>query len=572
MRKVGGATCRRIAAMPPLAPDPNAARAWALALTAIPSVTGTTDEAAFSRHFADMLRASSALAGAAAEVWTIPVPGGRFPRACVAVLVRGCGADTVMLSGHFDTVHTEDYGDLQPLALDPEALRPALLARLAEPKTAAEQQARDDLAAGFLPGRGLLDMKAGLAAGLAVLEAIAGDPQRAGNLLFLAVPDEEANSAGARAAAPALHDIAASRGLAIRAAINLDAMCDPGDGSAGRRIALRAMGKLLPSALVVGRAAHAADSIAGLSAGALAGAMAAAMEWAPELVERTGGEVAAGPTLLGMRDTKAGYDVTMPEAVWMFWNVACHRQGPAQVMAAVRAIAGRATQTAMAELAARRQAALGGSAAALPDVPIMTFSALRAAVLARRPETACVLDALAVELAAAKLDLPEQCRRLTEQVWALSGCSGPAVVLGFASLPYLPAALGNDSASIRLAAAARQAVAVVGARHGVPIGTCAWFPGISDMSFFGQADTAVIPAIARDTPCWGAGLPWPNGQALSNIPIVNAGPWGRDYHTRLERVDAAYAFTVLPELVAEIVARVLDGDGAPENQRTSAPA
>jgi arginine utilization protein RocB len=37
-------------------------------------------------------------------------------------------------------------------------------------------------------------------------------------------------------------------------------------------------------------------------------------------------------------------------------------------------------------------------------------------------------------------------------------------------------------------------------------------------------------------------------------------------------VDAAYAFTVLPELVAEIVARVLDGDGAPENQRTSAPA
>ncbi len=153
------------------------------------------------------------------------------------------------------------------------------------------------------------------------------------------MPDEEANSAGARAAALALPDIAAERGLAICAAINLDAMCDPGDGSGGRRIALGSVGKLLPSALVVGRAAHAADSFTGLSAGALAGAIAAAMEWAPELVERTGGEVTAGPALLGMRDTKAGYDVTMPKAVWMFWNVACQRQGPARCWRKCRAIA-----------------------------------------------------------------------------------------------------------------------------------------------------------------------------------------------------------------------------------------
>ena len=138
--------------MSPLAPDPNATRAWALALTAIPSVTGTADEAAFSPRFADMLRASPALAGAAAEVWTLLVPGGRFPRACVAVLVRGCGADTVMLTGHFDTVHTEDYGDLRPLALDPEALRPALLARLAEPKLPGSSRRATTSPLGSCPG------------------------------------------------------------------------------------------------------------------------------------------------------------------------------------------------------------------------------------------------------------------------------------------------------------------------------------------------------------------------------------------------------------------------------------
>lgn len=157
-------------------------------------------------------------------------------------------------------------------------------------------------------------MKAGLAAGLAAMEDAAADPDQAGNLLFLAVPDEEVNSAGARAAAAALVELGRERGLDIVAAINLDALVDDGDGSAGRAVALGTIGKLLPSALVVGRATHASDAFRGVGACALAGALAAEVEWAPELLERTGGETAAGVTLLGMKDTKQGYNVTTPSA------------------------------------------------------------------------------------------------------------------------------------------------------------------------------------------------------------------------------------------------------------------
>ena len=56
----------------------------------------------------------------------------------------------------------------------------------------------------FLPGRGLLDMKSGIAAGIAVVEAFAADPARRGNLLFAATPDEEDRSVGMRAAAELL--------------------------------------------------------------------------------------------------------------------------------------------------------------------------------------------------------------------------------------------------------------------------------------------------------------------------------------------------------------------------------
>jgi hypothetical protein len=70
---------------------------------------------------------------------------------------RAIGADTVVLTGHFDTVHIEAYGDLRPLALDPERPAPALLAHLADAADASGSLARADLASGrFLPGRGRL--------------------------------------------------------------------------------------------------------------------------------------------------------------------------------------------------------------------------------------------------------------------------------------------------------------------------------------------------------------------------------------------------------------------------------
>ena len=47
------------------------------------------------------------------------------------MLVRGSGADTVVLTGHYDTVTVADYGDLQALATRPDALGLALAERLA---------------------------------------------------------------------------------------------------------------------------------------------------------------------------------------------------------------------------------------------------------------------------------------------------------------------------------------------------------------------------------------------------------------------------------------------------------
>lgn len=528
---------------------------WARTLTAIPSVTGTRDEADFADRLAALLEDSPAFAGPGGRVWTLDVPGGAYPRRCVLGLVRGGGPRTVVLTGHFDVVETGCYGPLEPLALDPDRLGPALVARIGEePFEARAAQAAKDLAGGdFLAGRGLLDMKAGLAAGLAVIETLATGTFD-GSLLFIAVPDEEGNSAGARHISQALAGVAAQHGLAIEAVINLDATVDDGDGAEGRAVALGSVGKLLPSALVVGRAAHASDSFRGIGAAAIAGALAAAMEWAPELTERSGDELGAGPTLLGMKDSKTAYDVTTPASVWMYWNVMTHRRAPAEVLDAVEAAAAESAGTLMQRLAER--AAVSGATVSLAPVAVVRYAALLAEVL-QRPGAQAALDALSGELAGSALSLPDQCRRMTEKAWELSGRSGPAIVLGFASIPYLPVELRDDDGARRLDAAVRAAMERTAAASGTSLRTIRYFPGISDVSFFGQAEDGQVPAIAGNTPMWRSILAGAERFGAAGIPSINAGPWGRDYHTRLERMHAGYGFRVLPALLLGIVGNLL---------------
>ena len=173
------------------------AREIALELTSWPSVTGTPGEAAFARRLEEYLRLKWL-----DESIMFSVDAVSNQRGNLAVLKRGRSAQTIVLTGHFDTVPYDDYGALADLALDPETLTRSIINRLRQ-SDENSHALRDFESGDFLAGRGLLDMKAGLAAGLAAMEAYSGDA----SILFLAVCDEEETSAGARAAAPMLKNM-----------------------------------------------------------------------------------------------------------------------------------------------------------------------------------------------------------------------------------------------------------------------------------------------------------------------------------------------------------------------------
>ena len=173
------------------------------------------------------------------------------------------------------------------------------------------------------------------------------------------------------------------------------------------------------------------------------------------------------------------------------------------------------------------------------DIPVMSYAELAARVA---PDE---IKAKADELAAlTALDLPERNKLLTAHVWAKSGLSGPAVVMGFGSIPYPAVSLSDAGLEDAIMAAVKP--------HG--LSSVRYFPGISDMSFFGES-SGDLSAAAENTPIWGSSFTMPES---AGFPCINIGPWGRDYHHWLERLHAPYAFETLPRVLLSVIEAVIN--------------
>jgi arginine utilization protein RocB len=545
-------------------------RTLTLQLVRWSSITDTDSETAFAHKLHTLIAQHPYFRLHPEQVWIERTQHDRRERYNVFALVKGWGARTGVLAGHYDTVSIETYGALEPLACDPEALLPALIRELrANARSAADRLALRDLESGdFLPGRAVLDMKSGLAAGLAVLERFAEDDDRAGNLLFIATPDEENFSHGMRSAAQRLPEIARERGLELVAAINLDATSDQGDGTEGRAVFLGSVGKLLPSALVIGRPTHAGYPFDGISANLLAAEMVRQIECNPELSDAGSEAVAPPPINLKLTDLKDWYDVTTPEYAWCTFNLLTHTLTPQEVLRRTKRLVAAALDDAIALMGERAEKFAARSSRIVSakrwEPHVLSFAELKERAFR---EVGAEAEARWVELTAREAaqpgtDIPTFSCRVIEELARWARLDGPAAVVCFASLYYPPVHLDSQQSHERLRAITVRHAVALAAEAGQSIALRSYFSGISDMSFLGAevpaADTACIVA---NTPAWGALLDFDYG-VLNRLgfPVINIGPWGRDYHQRLERVQVPYAFETVPELVWRVVGGILTTD------------
>jgi arginine utilization protein RocB len=529
----------------------RSARDHAVNFVSWPSVTGTADEASFADRLVEYLQALPAFAGRSDVIAKVPSHNGTHS---VAALVRGSGRKCVVLAGHFDVVTVENYGTLKHLAFDAERLAAALIEELRRnPRNEREDLALADLLSGdFLPGRGMSDMKSGLAAGLAAVERFAALPERPGNLLFVATPDEENRSRGMRSFRDALPGLAAQWGLEIVGGLNLDTSDDFGDGSDGRAIHFGTVGKYSPFAYVLGKATHAGYPYDGISAHLIGAEILRSIEKNGALADEAFGEKAPPPVCLEARDFRASYDVTTPASAWLSFNWLSHRRNPEELLGEFQMLVTDAMRTALL-LEAERKHAYEGTSGLPAEGRVLSVAQLRE--MARHHGG----DAFAIrqqEREAALLNEDNPLVITQTLVRALADearLEGPAAVVGLASLVYPYPHVGDSSFRDTVLAAARN----IAAQHGTDIRTFEFFRGISDMSFYGhRADREAAALVAQNmlSPELIDAAP---GDALQ-FSVCNIGPWGRDLHQKLERVHAPYTFEVLPDILFAVATGLLE--------------
>ncbi|OBZ93919.1 peptidase M20 [Pararhizobium polonicum] len=535
----------------------NLSRAGALSveMTRWPSVTESDGEAAFSGRLMEWLAATPYFRRHPENLLARDTHGDPA-RQNVLALVRGKGRRCLVLAGHFDTVSIANYGSLVSLACEPETLTEALITELsAKIRNPSEDKALADLVSGdFLAGRGLLDMKSGLAAGIVALERFAELDEPPGNLLFVATPDEENRSRGMRALRDALPAIAEKFDLDIIGGINLDASGDDGDGEEGRAVYLGSVGKFSPFAFVAGRPTHAGYAFNGVSAHLIGAEIMRAMETNSALCDEAHGELSPAPVCLEAKDVRHGYEVTTPAHVWLSFNWLTHRRTPEDVLTEFRAIAATAMRTALDAQTRNAEAFFArqrSGHAQTHEGQVLSYAELHDLAISHGGQAAADrLKALDRSLSAGE-DPLSTTRQIVAATLAEAGLEGPLVIVGFSTLHYPRVHLdsaGDQGRSFEKAmmSAAEKCVQ----QHGTSIKAKQFFAGISDMSFFGHRPaTGQTQLLSANTPCSAFVDAAPDG--LLSYPVVNIGPWGRDYHQKWERVHMGYAFDVLPDLIYE---------------------
>jgi arginine utilization protein RocB len=245
------------------------------------------------------------------------------------------------------------------------------------------------------------------------------------------------------------------------------------------------------------------------------------MEFNDQLTDEAFGETSPPPVCLEGRDVRHGYEVTTPAHVWLSFNWLTHRRSSAEMLSSFKAIVESAMATALdsqRQNAGRYLAPQGKQPPLSYQGRVLAYGELRELVM------------LAV----------------TE-----AGLEGPAVIVGFSSLHYPMVHIDQAGEGARVFhEALNAAIAAIEARHATTIATKQFFAGISDMSFFGhRPDSSASGVLIDNTPARTLSDHPPAG--LLAFPVVNIGPWGRDYHQKWERVHAPYTFGILPDLIHE---------------------
>ncbi|MCT8139343.1 M20/M25/M40 family metallo-hydrolase [Anaerobacillus sp. CMMVII] len=469
---------------------------------------------------------------------------------------------TVILMGHLDTVGIDDFNHLKDKACYPDELYDALKK---EPiPTLVEQHLHSKE---YMFGRGVLDMKSGVASHLYLLKYYSEHPEELeGNLVVVVECDEEDSSHGILSSLPLLKSLKEEHQFEYVGAINSDFVSPRYEGDPNRYIYKGTVGKLLPSFFITGAETHVGSCFEGLDPNFIAAELTKQINYNPELCNEAFGETTVPPVSLKQMDLKPSYTVQTALAAYVYFNFFIHSWSPKDVLEKLKVQAEIAFTNALETFKNRYQLFSQMSNQPFIDVPwqprVLTYEEMDQLLMAEHgdPYATHMDDFKQKLLLDTDLDTRMFSAKVVEEAWKWMNDRSPAIIVFYSSL-YSPRieVTGKDELEKNLIAALDNAVNKFQPNYSHPIVTRNFFPYISDMSFVALSDDEEgINAVSSNTPCWGSKL-FVNYQDIReiNVPVINIGPYGFDAHKQYERVELSYSFEIVPNLTNEVIRKLL---------------
>jgi len=539
----------------------------------IGSFTGTIHEKEVEPFFTDLMASFPYFKEHPEDYGLYPIENDPLGRVVCWAMVRGNSPDTICLVHHYDVVGIEDFKTLKDYALKPDELHQ----KLHENPEMLSEEAAQDLASGeFLFCKGGCDMKAGGSIQFSLLReygdlALSGT-HLPGNIIVIAVPDEENLSAGMRGAATLLAELKQKEGLNYKLMINSEPhqRRTPEEGV----FSLGTVGKLLPFIYVKGSMSHVGKVFEGLNPLNVLAEIERRTEINMDFSDTviTGEDTAEAsppPTWIYSKDSKEVYDVSMPLNAYACLSVLTLTSTPSEVLEKLEKICRDAFGKVIEETQEAFDAFRTNSkrpTSKLPwEVKVTGFNQLVEEAERDHGDTFRKLyqeklSEILEDYKSAKRDIINCNYELVNFIFDYVDDVSPRVVYGLLP-PYYPCVcnmeIEKEDEKIRNLFGYLNGY--IQDKYNQNYIKEYFFSGICDLSYISMKNPEETKkALAESMPLFGDFYDIPLDDIhLISMPGINIGPWGKDFHKLSERVLIEDVYERTPKILDAAVKYML---------------
>lgn len=529
------------------------------------SFTNTVKEKEAEKFFLDYFSEVPYFKNTPDSFGTYPIDNDAFDRAVSYAFLKGEGKDTVVFVHHNDVVSVEDFKLLKNFAFSPDELKEELLKIKDTLNKNAKKDLKDDT---FLFGRGVCDMKGGGSIQIALLKRYSELKNFKGNIVLIAVPDEENLSAGMRAAVKLLYKLKEKHQLNYRMMINSEPHqrrhSSQGIFSEG------SVGKLMPFVYIRGVLAHAGKVFEGLNPLNIMSGIVRKTELNMRLSDTVGDEASPPPTWLYLRDVKEQYDVSMPLSVKGCFSILTLHQTPQSILKEVKDICSEAFDEVIKDMNKSYGEFIRITKNANKKLPwktkVVNYFELYQEAEERygkkfTEKYSNKMDELSHKLKYNEISMIEANFDLIELIYEYIDDISPRIVYGLIP-PYYPntSNVNFDSLDIEIKNISKELNKYTKEQFNQIYTKEYFYTGISDLSYTSTVDgQEIISTLRLSMPLYGKiyDIPVDTIEKIS-MPCINIGPWGKDFHKLTERVFKEDLYIRTPRILNHAVCLILN--------------